>query len=79
MEINKFHFFMIFALVGTFIVYTITLFCLPSYLDVYILDFITLLKILLLAFIAWVPFFVYNKIKKIFFPQTIEKLNQSKD
>ena len=77
MEINKFHFFMIFALVGTFIVYTITLFCLPSYLDVYILDFITLLKILLLAFIAWVPFFVYNKIKKIFFPQTIEKLNQA--
>jgi len=79
MEINKFHFFMIFALVGTFIVYTLTLFCLPSYLDVYILDFITMMKILLLAFIAWVPFFVYNKIKKIFFPQTIEKLNQSKD
>ena len=79
MEINKFHFFMILALVGTFIVYTLTLFCLPSYLDVYILDFITMMKILLLAFIAWVPFFVYNKIKKIFFPQTIEKLNQSKD
>jgi phospholipid-translocating ATPase len=79
MEINKWHFFMAFALIGTFIVYTLTLLFLPSYLDVYIFDFMTMLKIIILALIAWAPFFIYNKIKKIFFPQTIEKLNKSSE
>jgi phospholipid-translocating ATPase len=79
MEINKWHFFMAFALIGTFTVYTLTLFFLPSYLDVYIFDFVTMLKIIVLALIAWAPFFIYNKIKKIFFPQTIEKLNKSRE
>ena len=79
MEINKWHFFMAFALIGTFTVYTLTLFFLPSYLDVYIFDFVTMLKIIVLALIAWAPFFIYNKIKKIFFPQTIEKLNKSSE
>ena len=77
MEINKFHKFMIFALLSTFLVYTLTLFLLPSYLDVYILDLLTLFKILILALIAWAPFFCVSKLKKIFFPETIEKLNKS--
>ena len=34
---------------------------------------------IILALIAWAPFFIYNKIKKIFFPQTIEKLNKSSE
>ena len=79
LEINKWHFFMAFALVGTTIVYTLTLFFLPSVLDVYIFDVWTMLKILILSLIAWAPFFIYNKIKKICFPQTIEKLNKSSD
>ena len=77
MEINKCHKFMIFALLATFIVYTLTLFFLPSYLDVYILNFLVMVKIGILAVIAWVPFFIFSKVKKRFFPQTIEKLNQS--
>ena len=77
MEINKCHYFMAFALLSTLIVYTLTLVFIPEHLDIRILDFPTLIKILLLALIAWVPFFAYNKIKKIFFPQTIEKLNRS--
>ena len=77
MEINKCHKFMIFALLATFIVYTLTLFFLPSYLDVKILNFLVMVKIGILAVIAWVPFFIFSKVKKRFFPQTIEKLNQS--
>ena len=68
LEINKWHFFMAFALVGTTIVYTLTLFFLPSVLDVYIFDVWTMLKILILSLIAWAPFFIYNKIKKNMFP-----------
>ena len=79
LEINKWHFFMAFALVGTTIVYTLTLLLLPSVLDVYIFDIWTMLKILILSLIAWAPFFIYNKIKKKCFPQTIEKLNKSSD
>ena len=77
MEINKCHKFMIFALLATFTVYTLTLFFLPSYLDVKILNFLVMVKIGILAVIAWVPFFIFSKVKKRFFPQTIEKLNQS--
>ena len=77
MEINKFHKFMIFALLGTFIVYTLALFFLPSYLDVYILNFLVLVKIGILAVIAWAPFFIFSKVKKRCFPETIEKLKQS--
>ena len=77
MEIKKFHKFMIFALISTFLVYTLTLLFLPSYLDVKILDILTLVKIGVLAIFAWAPFFVINKFKKICFPETIEKLNKA--
>ena len=77
MEINKCHYFMVFALLSTLLVYTLTLFLIPEQLDIYILDISTLIKILILALIAWAPFFIYNKIKKICFPQTIEKLNKN--
>ena len=77
MEIKKFHRFMVFALVSTFLVYTLTLLLLPSYLDVKILDLLTLVKIGVLALIAWAPFFITNKLKKICFPETIEKLNKA--
>ena len=76
MEINKFHKFMIFALLSTFLVYTLTLLFLPYYLDVKILNRWVWLKIGILAIIAWFPFFIFSKVKKKCFPQTIEKLNQ---
>ena len=76
MEINKFHWFMFVALSATFIVYTLTLLILPNVLDVSILNWKNLLLIGALAAVAWAPFFIANKIKKCFFPQTIEKLNQ---
>ena len=76
MEINKFHWFMIFALTSTFIVYTLTMIFLRSYLDVSILDFNTLLLIGIVAIAAWAPFFIASKLKKCLFPETTEKLNQ---
>ncbi len=77
MEINKFHWFMILALIATFLVYTLTMFFFDYYLDVYfIFKLDVFLKILLIAVIAWLPFFIYSRIKKLLFPQTVEKLNQ---
>ena len=76
MEINKFHKFMVFALGLTFLVYTLTIILLPHYLDVSILTLKNLLLIGITAITAWAPFFIVSKLKKIFFPQTIEKLNQ---
>ena len=78
MEINKFHKFMVFALGLTFLVYTLTIILLPHYLDVSILTLKNLLLIGITAITAWAPFFIVSKLKKIFFPQTIEKLNQTK-
>ena len=77
MEIKKFHKFMIFALISTFLVYTLTLLLLPSYLDVKILDILTLAKIGVLAIFAWAPFYITNKLKTLCFPETIEKLNKA--
>ena len=79
MEINKFHWFMIFGLIATFIVYTLSIILLPSVFDVSILSFKNLLLIGILSVVAWIPFFIVSKIQKWFFPQTTEKLNQDKN
>ena len=77
MEINKFHWFMWVSLSSTCIVYTLTLWLLPYYLDiVYVFQKDIFWRILLLSLIAWAPFFIFNRIKKWLFPQEIEKLNQ---
>ena len=44
----------------------------------YIFEWPTFFIIPLIAIIAWAPFFVGTIIKKKFFPETIEKLNQAK-
>jgi phospholipid-translocating ATPase len=75
-EINKFHWFMGFALLGTFTVYTLTMVLMPQVLNISILNLKNLALIGILAVSAWAPFFITSKIKKIFFPETIEKLNQ---
>ena len=79
MEINKYHWFMLVGLGSTFIVYTLTILLLPEVFTVSVLSIKNLLLILALSAVAWAPFFILNKIKKFFFPQTIEKLNQEKN
>ena len=79
MEINKFHWFMIFALIATFIIYTLTLRFLNYYLDIYfVFKWSIFWRILVIALIAWAPIFIATKVKKLLFPQTIEKLNKAK-
>ena len=79
MEINKFHRFMIFALISTWVVYTLSMWIFPSVLDiVYVFKIEIFLKIILIAVIAWAPFYIANRIKKFFFPKDIEKLKLNK-
>ena len=48
-------------------------------MDIYfIFEWGTFFKIPLIAVISWAPFFIGSFIKKKFFPETIEKLNQAK-
>ena len=75
-EINKFHPFMVFCLLATGIVYLLMLIIFKNLLDVTsIFKFDVFFKILLVSALSWLPFFITNRIKKIFFPETTEKLN----
>ena len=75
MEIKKFHKFMIISLIGTFIVYTLCLWLLPSVLDIaYIFKLDPFWKILVISFIAWIPFYIVSRVKIYLFPQEIEKI-----
>ena len=77
MEINKFHWFMWVSLSATCIVYTLTLWLLPYYLDiVYVFKLNIFWRIIVLSLAAWFPFYIMNRINKWLFPQAIEKLNQ---
>ena len=79
MEINKFHIFMWFALIATCAIYTIALFIFPSVLDVaYVSNWETMGKIILISIISWLPFYIISKLKKLLFPQEIEKLKSRK-
>lgn len=63
-EINKFHVFMIVSFCGTAIVYALTLFLFPSILDVYfIFEWEIIWKILVIAIISWLPFYLFSIIK----------------
>ena len=76
-EINKLHWFMIFSLLGTVVVYTLTLAFLNNYLDIYfVIKKDIFWKIIVIAVIAWMPFFIANKIKKYCFPQENDKVNE---
>ena len=75
MEINKFHKFMILALISTWAVYTLSLWIFPHVLDIsYVFEYSTIWRILLIAFLAWAPFYITNRLKKLLFPKEIEKL-----
>jgi phospholipid-translocating ATPase len=77
MEINKYHWFMLVALVATFLVYTLCLIFMRSIFDTSAIDFLTLFYVLLLAATAWAPFFITSKLKKCIFPKVVEKLNMA--
>ena len=76
LEINKLHWFMIFSLLGTCAVYTCTLMFLSEYLDIYfVIQKDIFWKILVISVIAWLPFYLTNKIKKCLFPEVNEKIS----
>ena len=80
LSINKFHWFMGVSFGSTIAVYLLTIFLLKNYLDAYFLfEAETFFKIIPIALIAWLPFFIGTIIKKKFFPQTVEKINQVKN
>ena len=74
MEINKFHWFMGVALAATFAVYTLCILLMRSVFDI---DFLTLFYLLVMALVAWAPFFITNKLKKCIFPKVVEKINKA--
>jgi phospholipid-translocating ATPase len=79
MEINKFHWFMWVALVSTCIIYTLTLWLFDYYLDVYfVFKWSIFWRIIIIALIAWAPFYIGTRVNKLLFPKTIEKLNKAK-
>ena len=79
MEINKFHRFMWFSLISTFIVYTLSLWLLPNVLDIsYVFVADVFWRILFISIVAWAPFYIGNRVKKWLFPQEIEKLKLNK-
>ena len=77
MEINKLHWFMIFSLLSTVAVYTLTLQFLSEYLDIYfVIQKDIFWKILVISLAAWLHFYITNKIKKCLFPEVNEKINE---
>ena len=70
---------MIFSLIGTLVVYIMSLYFLKSVLDVYFLNFETLGKILLITLVTWMPFYLAVKIRKWVYPEAHEKLNSIKN
>ena len=76
LEVNKYHWFMWISFGSTIVVYLLTILLFKQWLDIYfIFTLDTFFKIPLIALIAFLPFFISTKIKKKFFPETIEKLN----
>ena len=79
LEINKYHWFMWVSFGSTLLVYLLTIGLLNNYLDIYfIFEWGTFFKIPLISIVSWAPFFIGSFVKKKFFPETIEKLNQAK-
>ena len=67
---------MIFSLLTTCAVYTLTLMFLSEYLDIYfVIEKDIFWRIIVIAVVAWMPFFILNKLKKCLFPQVYEKIN----
>ena len=80
LEVTTYHWFMWVSFFSTCIVYLLTILLLNYYLDIYFIFKSNIFwRIPILSFVAWAPFFIFTKIKKRFFPETVEKLNQAKE
>ena len=77
MEINKYHWFMLVSLAATFAVYTLCILFMNNVFDTAVINFLNLLYIFIMAIVAWVPFFITNRIKKIIFPKVTEKIKMA--
>lgn len=66
---------MVFALLGTLVVYIFSLTVLKSVLDFYYLNLDTILKIISISMITWLPFYLITLIRRCCYPETHEKLN----
>jgi len=66
---------MIFALIGTFIAYILSYLFLKSVLDFYYLNWQTVIKIIIITLITWMPFYIVDKFKRFCYPEAHEKLN----
>ena len=77
-EIQKFHWFMGFALIGTAVTYSLTLIFFTSILDVvFIFKLDIIWRIAAIALACWAPFFMLSGVKRKCFPEEYEKLNIS--
>ena len=77
-EIQEFHWFMGFSLIGTAITYSLTLLLFRSILDVvFIFELYIIWRIAVIALGCWAPFFILSKVKRKCFPEEYEKLNIS--
>ena len=80
LEVSTYHWFMWVSFFSTCIVYLLTILLLNYYLDIYFIFKSSIFwRIPILSLVAWAPFFIFTKIKKRFFPETVEKLNQAKE
>ena len=68
---------MLVALGATFLVYTLCIIFMRHVFDTSAIDALTLLYVLIMAIVAWAPFFIINKLKKCIFPKVVEKLNMA--
>jgi phospholipid-translocating ATPase len=74
-EIKTFHVIMVFSLIFTFFTYIFSLVFLKEIIDFAYLTIENVLKIVLLSFVSWIPFFMLKKIRKCIYPEAYEKLN----
>jgi phospholipid-translocating ATPase len=80
LEINTYHWFMWVSFSCTCVIYLLTIFIIKYYLDIYYIFKKNIFwRIPILSIAAWAPFFIITRIKKRFFPETIEKLNQANE
>lgn len=71
---------MIFSLLGTLIIYFLSLWLLNSVLDLYfIFDVWSMLKVLGLAFASWLPFYIFNVVKTKCYPEEHEQIRMAEN
>lgn len=79
-QISYFHHLMILSLLATIFMYMLSLIFLHTILDVYyVMNWLVLLKILIIVIINWLPVFLYFKLKNKVFPEHHHKLNKMND